>query len=101
MFTLRRSAWIRWLPPIESESPSPVTTQTVSRTRRRETSRNRRRATVDRVHAVRLHVVREPSSAADPRDEHDLLPLQVQLRHEALHRSEDRVVTQPGHQRTS
>ncbi len=28
MFTLRRSAWIRWLPPIESASPSPVTTQT-------------------------------------------------------------------------
>ena len=26
--TLRRSAWIRWLPPIESASPSPVTTQT-------------------------------------------------------------------------
>ena len=28
MLTLRRSAWIRWLPPIESASPSPVTTQT-------------------------------------------------------------------------
>ena len=27
MGTLRRSAWIRWLPPIESASPSPVTTQ--------------------------------------------------------------------------
>jgi hypothetical protein len=27
-FTFRRSAWIRWLPPIESASPSPVTTQT-------------------------------------------------------------------------
>ena len=25
MSTLRRSAWIRWLPPIESASPSPVT----------------------------------------------------------------------------
>ena len=24
---LRRSVWIRWLPPIESASPSPVTTQ--------------------------------------------------------------------------
>ena len=30
MSTLRRSAWIRWLPPIESPSPSPVTTQTES-----------------------------------------------------------------------
>src|ERR1041384_6595372 len=28
MLTLRRSAWIRWLPPIDSASPSPVTTQT-------------------------------------------------------------------------
>ena len=26
--TLRRSAWIRWLPPIDSASPSPVTTHT-------------------------------------------------------------------------
>ena len=28
MFTLRRSAWIRWLPPIDRASPSPVITQT-------------------------------------------------------------------------
>ncbi len=28
MFTFRRSAWIRWLPPMESASPSPVITQT-------------------------------------------------------------------------
>ena len=28
MFMLRRSEWIRWLPPIDSASPSPVTTQT-------------------------------------------------------------------------
>ena len=28
MFTLRRSAWIRWLPPIDSASPSPVITHT-------------------------------------------------------------------------
>jgi hypothetical protein len=27
-FTFLRRAWIRWLPPIESASPSPVTTQT-------------------------------------------------------------------------
>ena len=32
MFTsrLRRSTWIRWLPPIERASPSPVTIQTES-----------------------------------------------------------------------
>jgi hypothetical protein len=29
MLTFRRSAWIRWLPPIERPSPSPVTTQTL------------------------------------------------------------------------
>ncbi len=28
MLTLRRSAWMRWLPPIDSASPSPVTTHT-------------------------------------------------------------------------
>jgi hypothetical protein len=28
MFTFRRSAWIRWLPPIDRASPSPVTTHT-------------------------------------------------------------------------
>ncbi len=27
-FTLRRSAWMRWLPPIDSPSPSPVITHT-------------------------------------------------------------------------
>ena len=26
--TLRRSAWMRWLPPMDSASPSPVTTHT-------------------------------------------------------------------------
>jgi hypothetical protein len=26
--TLRRIAWMRWLPPIDSASPSPVTTNT-------------------------------------------------------------------------
>ena len=28
MFTLRRSAWMRWLPPMDRPSPSPVTTHT-------------------------------------------------------------------------
>jgi len=30
MFTFRRSAWMRWLPPMDSASPSPVTTHTDS-----------------------------------------------------------------------
>jgi hypothetical protein len=28
-FTLRRIAWMRWLPPIDSPSPSPVMTKTL------------------------------------------------------------------------
>ncbi len=28
MLTLRRSAWMRWFPPIDSASPSPVITHT-------------------------------------------------------------------------
>ena len=93
MLTLRRSAWIRWLPPIESASPSPVTTHTDrSGPRRRQPGRDRRRAAVDRVHPVRLHVVREARGAADPGDEDDVLARDPELGHEALHRGEDRVV---------
>jgi hypothetical protein len=46
-------------------------------TRGREPGRDRRRAPVDRVHPVRLHVVREASRAADARDEDDLLALEL------------------------
>ena len=37
MHLLRRKAWIKWLPPIDSASPSPVTTQTLRS--RREVAR--------------------------------------------------------------
>ncbi len=60
-----------------------------------ETGRDRRRTAVDRVHAVRVHVVREARRAADTRDEDDVLARDVQLGHEALHRGEDGVVTAP------
>ncbi len=30
MSRFRRSAWMKWLPPIERESPSPVITHTIS-----------------------------------------------------------------------
>ena len=66
------------------------------RPRGRQPGRDRRRAAVDRVHAVGVHVVREPARAADARDEHDVLPAQPQLGQEALHRGEDRVVPAPG-----
>src|SRR5207247_6936043 len=51
------------------------------------------RTAVDAVHPVRLHVVREARGAADTGDEHDVLARDPELRHEALHRGEDRVVT--------
>ena len=61
-----------------------------------EAGRDRGRATVDRVHPVRLHVVREPGGAADAGDEDDPLALEPELGHEALHDVEDRVVAAAG-----
>ena len=93
MLTLRRSAWMRWLPPIESASPSPVTTQTERSGRvGGEPGRDGGRATVDRVHPVRLHVVREARGAADAGDEDDALARDAELGHELLDGGEDRVV---------
>src|SRR3990170_1049143 len=51
-----------------------------------------RRPPVDRVEAVRVHVVREAARAADPRDEHDVLFLKTEGRHRLLHRAQDGVV---------
>src|SRR5205823_498729 len=48
-----------------------------------------RGAPVDPVEAVRIHVIREPAGAADARHEHDLLPRDVQLGHQLLHRGQD------------
>src|SRR6185503_2977262 len=58
-----------------------------------EARRDRRRATVDRVEAVRVHVVREAARAADTGDEHGALALDAELRERALNGGEDRVVT--------
>ena len=62
------------------------------RTGHGQTGRDRRRAAVDRVHPVGLHVVREARGAADPGHEDDPLALQPELGHEALHGVQDRVV---------
>jgi hypothetical protein len=62
------------------------------RPRRRQAGRDRRRAAVDRVHPVGVHVVREARGAADAGDEDDVLARDAELGHEALHRGEDRVV---------
>src|SRR4029079_12937649 len=56
--------------------------------------RDGRGTSVDRVHAIRLHVVGEARGATDPGDEDDPLARESQLRHEALDDVEDRVVAE-------
>src|SRR6266508_544197 len=51
-----------------------------------------RRAAMDRVKAVRVHVVREAARAADTRDEHDVLLRNAKARHRLLDRAQDGVV---------
>ena len=58
--------------------------------------RDGRRAPVDRVHPVAVHVVRQPGRAADARDHHQVLPGDLQLGQERLERGQDRVVATPG-----
>ena len=95
--TLRRSAWIRWLPPIDSASPSPVTTHTDRSGRDGgQAGRDRRGAAVDRVHPVGVHVVREARGAADPGHDDHVLAGDAEAGQEALDRVEDDVVTAPG-----
>src|SRR6058998_3294846 len=55
-----------------------------------------RRAAVDRMEPVGVHVVREAARAADPRDEDDVLLRDAEVGHRLLHRGEDRVVSAPG-----
>src|SRR5207247_4683868 len=50
----------------------------------------------DGVEAEGVHVVREPAGAADPRDHHELLLGDAQLREDGLHRGEDRVIAAAG-----
>jgi hypothetical protein len=61
-------------------------------TRGGEPGRDRGRTAVDRVHPVRLHVVREAGGAADAGDEDDALARDAELGHELLDGGEDRIV---------
>src|SRR6186713_2826016 len=61
-------------------------------TRRRNTGSDRSSTAVNRVHAVGVHVVRETRRATDAGNDHGVLALDPQLRHEALERGEDCVV---------
>ena len=56
----------------------------------------RRRASVDAVHSIRVHVVGEATRAADAGHEHDPLERQPELGQELLDRGEHRVVTAAG-----
>ena len=63
---------------------------------RLQPGRHRRGPAVDRVHAVRVHVVREAARAADAGDEHDLLARDAERRHHLFHLGENRVVAAAG-----
>jgi hypothetical protein len=93
MLMFRRSAWIRWLPPIDSASPSPVMTHTDRSCRGRQASRDRGRPAVRWVQAVAVHVVRQPGRAADAGDDDDVLARHLKLGQEGLEGGQDRVVT--------
>src|SRR3974377_1967349 len=96
MFTLRRSAWIRWLPPIDSMSPSPPMTHTARGGRAAgRPGAVRRCAPVDPVNAVGVHVVRQPGRTPDARDEDELLGLDARLRQEELDRGREAGVAPP------
>ena len=56
------------------------------------TGGQRRRAAVDAVHPVGVHVVDEPARASDAGHEHDPVRRDAELRHERLDGGEDRVV---------
>src|SRR5437879_13642942 len=60
-----------------------------------ESGGDRRRAAVDRVESVGVHVVRETARATDAGDEHEVLAWQTELRHDALDLIENRVVAAP------
>jgi hypothetical protein len=64
--------------------------------RQLETGGDRGSPAVDGVEPVRVHVVREAARAADPGDEHDVLPRDAEVGHHLLHRAQDRVVPAAG-----
>src|SRR6185312_10314574 len=64
--------------------------------RRRDPSCDRSRSAVDRVHAVGVNVVWETRRTADAGNDHGILALDPQLRHESLERREYRVIATAG-----
>ena len=95
--TLRRMAWIRWLPPIDRPSPSPVMTQTCRSGRADlQAGGERRRPAVDGVEAVGVHVVGEAAGAADAETNTIFSRGMPSRRQGLLHLGQDRVVAAAG-----
>ena len=58
----------------------------------RQPGRHRRGASVDGVHPVGVHVVREPARAADAGNEHDVLARNAEARHQFLSLGQYRII---------
>src|SRR5260370_581081 len=61
-----------------------------------KTGRHGRRATVNRVEAIGVHVIREAARAADAGDDDKIFLLDSKFRENGLHGGENRVVTAAG-----
>ena len=65
------------------------------RPRSLEPGSDRRRAAMDAVEPVRVHVIRQAARAADAGDEDDVLARQAEIGHQLLRLREDRIVAAP------
>src|ERR1700739_3490279 len=91
--TLRRSAWMRWLPPINTPSPTPGDNpHRQVLTGYRKAGRDRRSSAVNRMQPIGFQVIRETARAPDAADEDHVLSPQPQFRQEVANRVEDDVV---------
>ena len=89
----RAARWIKWLPPIDSASPSPVTTYGQIRARRGKPGGDRWHAAVDRMDPVRVRVFWEARAQPIRRSKTiRSLRRMCEVGHEALDRGQDGVV---------
>src|ERR1700739_1510382 len=95
--TLRRSAWMRWLPPINTPSPTPGDNpHRQVLTGYRKAGRDGRSSAVNRMQPIGFQVIRETARAPDAADEDDVLPPAPPVRQEGANRVEDDVVATAG-----
>ena len=92
MSRLRRIACMKWLPPIDRASPSPVITQTLKSGFAHLIPAHRRSAAMDAVEPIRIHVVREPGRAANAGHENDSFARDAEFGHHLLYVVEDCIV---------